>query len=166
MHFKILFKSFTVIELIIVIAIIGILAAILLPRFNQARQDAFIAKAKAELAQIQRAVAILATDSNEWPGHSPIDFVQSGVSGNEVWDLNAPDAGIAATDGTYVAWKGPYINRVPLDPWGSPYFFDTDYDIDLGSGQTWVAVVGSFGPNGQGQNVYDSDDIYLIIASE
>jgi hypothetical protein len=55
---------------------------------------------------------------------------------------------------------------IPLDPWGHPYFFDTDYDIDPSGGVTNAAVIGSFGPNGVGQNVYDSDNIYIKLVQE
>jgi hypothetical protein len=61
------------------------------------------------------------------------------------------------------------MKYIPLDPWGNPYFLDTDYQVDANgnpcqSSCTEVAALGSFGPNGVGQNVYDSDDIILIVA--
>ena len=159
-------RGFTLIEILIVIAIIGLLAAIILFSLGGARELAREAKAKSEIRSIVLAVSLLENDTGEWPGHAVPWVVQSGVSGNEVWDLNAPEAGIANTDGTYQNWKGNYMSIVPADPWGNPYFFDTDYDVDPGPGQTWAAVVGSFGPNGDGQNVYDTDNIYLEIVRE
>ena len=49
-----------------------------------------------------------------------------------------------------------------LDPWGNPYFLDTDYH----TGGDCVVAIGSFGPNGVGQNLYDEDDIIYVIPSE
>jgi hypothetical protein len=48
---------------------------------------------------------------------------------------------------------------VPEDPWGNDYFLDTDYEIN---GVDYI-VLGSFGPNGVGQNLYDDDDVIKII---
>jgi hypothetical protein len=49
-----------------------------------------------------------------------------------------------------------------LSSWGSDYFFDPDYDIN---GKDF-AVVGSFGPNKVGKNLYHSDDIILLLAAQ
>ncbi|RJQ13489.1 prepilin-type N-terminal cleavage/methylation domain-containing protein [Candidatus Parcubacteria bacterium] len=160
------FSGFTIIELIVVIAILGILAAIIIPRLREARLEAQKAQAILMLSQIQRAIGFLETDSDQWPGHVAPGTIQSGASGNEMWNLNGDEAGLVLSDGAFPNWKGPYISSIPRDPWGNHYFFDTDYDIDPGAGQTWASVVGSFGPNGQGQNVYDSDNIIVVFAVE
>jgi hypothetical protein len=98
---------------------------------------------------------MLASDTEKWPGPNSV-----GVTANqEVWDLNSSNAGLVAATGGFPDWNGPYVQSVPKDPWGSDYFFDPDYQI---SGVDY-AVVGSFGPNKVGQNVYDSDDVYLIL---
>ncbi|PIS04616.1 MAG: hypothetical protein COT81_05470 [Candidatus Buchananbacteria bacterium CG10_big_fil_rev_8_21_14_0_10_42_9] len=156
--------GFSLVELLVVIAIIGLLATIAIVATNIARRKAMVTRAQAEVRQIVTAIALLENDSGEWPGHKTIEDVESGGSGNEIWDLNVDLAGIAGTDGNFSGWDGPYMNSVPLDPWGNNYFFDTDYDIDPGAGQKWAAVVGSFGPNGVGQNVYDSDNIFLVLS--
>ena len=65
------------------------------------------------------------------------------------------------------------MNRVPQDPWGNDYIFDTDYDCDASplqtgceshSGQT-VSALHSPGPNGSAANAYDSDDIVFVVCS-
>lgn len=158
-------RGFTLVELLVTIGIMGILASILLVSLNSARASARLAQARSQVNQIRKAISLLESQTNEWPGHKTIDDVQSGASGNEIWDLNASSAGLVASDGGYTNWDGPYINRVPLDPWGHPYFFDTDYDIGSGTSR-WAAVIGSFGPNGAGQNVYDSDNIIEVLFAE
>src|SRR3989338_8562666 len=158
--------GFTLIELLVVIAIIGILASIILASLNNARQNARLVKARAEVSQIRKAIALLETDTSQWPGHKTIDDVQSGASGNEIWDLTAPEAGLLATDGSFPNWNGPYIQAIPLDTWGNPYFFDTDYDIDSTAAERWAAVVGSLGPNGDGQNVCGDEHSYDVLKAE
>jgi hypothetical protein len=90
-----------------------------------------------------------------WPGG-----LDRGVSQNpETWDLTTADAGLLANDGDFENWQGPYLPSIVLDPWGSPYFFDPDYRI----GSVNRVVVGSFGPNRRGRNIYDSDNVYVLL---
>jgi prepilin-type N-terminal cleavage/methylation domain-containing protein len=156
-------KGFTLIELLVVIAIIGMLATLVIGAVNQARAKARVAKVQAELKSLRNAIVLLENDSQEWPGHQAIGVIGSGGS-NEIWDLNDTDAGLSTTDGNFTNWNGPYILNVPLDPWGNEYFFDSDYDIDPSGSTRFAVVIGSFGPNGVGQNLYDSDDIIEILA--
>lgn len=158
-------RGFTLIELLVVIAIIGLLAAIVFVSLSGARESGREARARSDIRHIILAISLLESDTGEWPGHTTPWTVGSGAGGNEIWDLNAQEAGITQNDLTspYAGWKGPYMSFILPDPWGNPYFFDPDYDIDPGAGQTWAAVVGSFGPNG---TVGDADDIILEIVRE
>ena len=148
-------RGFTLIELMISMAIIGVLAAIAIPNYISYRQRAQVAKAQSELKTIEKAVMMLAIDTGFWPNKEKVNEPDT----KEVWNLNVNSAGITDTDGSYPYWMGPYLGEVPLDPWGNPYFFDVDY---LKDGSNYI-VIGSFGPNGVGQNLYDNDDIILIL---
>ena len=150
--------GFTILELIVNVAIIGILAAIAIPAYITFRDKAKIAQAKSDLRNIQLAMEQLANDTNKWPGPRAVGDT-TGSEGKEVWDLNDDDAGLVKTDGGFPNWKGPYMKSVPKDPWGMNYFFDPSYTI----GGKDYAVVGSFGPNKCCQNAYDSDDIVLKL---
>ena len=151
-------SGFSLIELMVSLSIVAILVAIAIPAFNRYRDRAKIAQAQADLRKIRGAVEMLAIDTGEWPGHQAEGRTNT-VGANEIWDLNAPNAGLVATDGGFPNWKGPYLDAVPKDPWESDYFFDTDYII---GGRTKVAL-GSFGPNQVGPNVYDSDNVVIYL---
>ncbi len=151
--------GFTLIELLVVIAIIGILASIVLVSLASAREKGRIAAARAVIHSLREATDMLANDTGEWPGHQKIDMIVT-TGTNEVFDLTTGAAGLMATDGLYRGWRGPYIVTIPKDPWGHDYFFDTDYDLNRNIAPLHQgAVIGSFGPNGVGPNVYDTDDI-------
>ena len=157
-------RAFTLIELMIVVIIIGILAALAANRYHSYRDKVKAAEAQVWINRIAKAVDELAADTGQWPGHQPAGYVYQGAY-NEVWDLNAPRAGLRTNDSSnpFPDWHGPYIaETIPKDPWGNDYFFDTDY---RGEDNKWYAVVGSFGPNGYGPNVYDKDNIVLVIST-
>ena len=157
--------GFSLIELLVVIGIIALLSTIVTAAVNEVRKKARLVAAQKTLRELRTAIAMLKNDTGQWPMHNPIDYVLSGGgSNNERWNLDDADVGLVQTDGNFPNWNGPYIKDVPEDPWGNDYFYDTDYDIDPGAGTRNVTVIGSFGPNGVGQNIYDSDNVIEILA--
>jgi prepilin-type N-terminal cleavage/methylation domain-containing protein len=151
-------RGFTLIELMIVIAIIGILAAIALIVSSSYAKRAKVAEATCDLDMIYKAMILLESDTSQWPGHQTVSQINQG-GGNEVWNLSVGAAGLVITDGNFPGWDGPYLPSVPKDPWGKDYFLDTDYQIN---GVNYI-VLGSFGPNEVGQNLYDDDDVIKIL---
>lgn len=170
-------KGFTLVELLVTIAIIGLLSTLAVAAVSIARQKAKVAKAEHEINQIFEAITMLATDSGVWPGHQPDNTVCSDLpacpANNEFcgpddsvvpndcagMSLSSEPAGIAQDDSSdpYKNWAGPYMANLPNDPWENEYFFDTDYAVDqtgkpLACNPTEtridVVVVGSYGPNG------------------
>jgi len=186
-------KGFTLIEILVVIAIIGLLSTFAVIYLQSAREKAKVAKAKQAIDQIFKAIQILAVDTTEWPGHQTIDSTCVDVppgncSSNEICGpdkngdgcangLTSEIAGLIQDDITtpYSNWQGPYMLRIPLDPWGYEYFFDTDYSIDVNNdpckctntGCHDATVIGSYGPDGitrpTGGAAYDCNDIIKVI---
>jgi general secretion pathway protein G len=148
--------GYTVLEIMITVLIIGVIGAIAWPNIGKARNKARTEQAKADLEMLSSAILQLAWDTGNWPG----GLDRSVVNDAETWNLATSNAGILTASATlFPGWRGPYMRSVPLDPWGSPYFFDPDYRV---TGENHI-VVGSFGPNRVGQNYYDEDDIYILL---
>jgi general secretion pathway protein G len=148
-------SGFTLIEVLVGVLIIGVLMAFVLPNISKARTDAYQKKAEVELEMISTAILKMAWDTGQWPNAEP----RNDIADVEVWNMNVTSAGLIGEDTDFSNWKGPYLPEIPLDPWGNPYFFDPDYRVD----GVWRVVVGSFGPNGRGRNVYDEDNIYILL---
>ncbi len=148
-------RGFTLVEIMIVVAIIGLLAGFGIPAIFRSVKNSRIKQTQTELEMMSAAILQLAWDTGKWPNG------QARTTGGsaEMWDISLARCGLLDTDGTYGEWKGPYYDGEIKDPWGNPYFFDPDFRVD---GVNRV-VVGSFGPNGWGRNRYDSDDIYVLL---
>jgi prepilin-type N-terminal cleavage/methylation domain-containing protein len=86
-------NGFTLMELMIVIAIIGILSAIAIPNFISYREKSKIAHAESELKTIQMAIIDLAFDTNMWPNNIQAGIVDAGCDSGELGDLSAPGSG-------------------------------------------------------------------------
>jgi len=101
-------QGFTLIEIMVVVIIIGILAAIVAPNVIGRVDDAQITKAKAEIANIENAMKFYRLDNFTYP---------SSEQGLEAL-VNKP------ADPNVRNWKtGGYLERVPADPWGNPYLY-------------------------------------------
>jgi general secretion pathway protein G len=173
-------SGFTLIELLVVIGIIGLLSTLAVAGLSYARNKAKTSKAQHDIAQIEKAISIMANDTNEWPGHQMANKVSTTGGDNEIcgetdcgFGIMATTSGLAATDNLFLNWVGPYMDSIPDDPWGNQYFFDTDYRVKKLSDTPCAgaaaalcedaAVIGSYGPDGTGYNLYNSDDIIKIL---
>lgn len=148
-------SGFTLVEIMIVVAIVGLLASMGMLAIRKSVKTSKIKNTQAELEMISAAALQLAWDTGRWPNGNPRNIGTS----LEMWDISLPSCGLMDTDGSFNEWKGPYYGGEVEDQWGNPYFFDPDYNI----GGVNHVVVGSFGPNGKGRNQYDSDDIYVLL---
>jgi len=61
------------------------------------------------------------------------------------------------------AWRGPYIQQVPTDPWGKRYYYDSD--LELVPGSYLEQGIMSFGPNGV-KEYPSGDDIVLMLTDQ
>lgn len=112
-------EAFTLIELMLVVIIIGILVAMVAPRLSGRSEEARIAVAKADVdLNLATALKLYEIDNGAFPSTS------EGVDAL----LKPPSSA--------KNWKGPYIEKVPLDPWGKTYQYRSPgthrtYDYDL-----------------------------------
>ncbi len=121
--------GFTLLELLVAIAIIGILSAVILASLNSAREKGRVAAAQSQLEQIERAIQLLFTDTGFYPsGHASPQTVicDTPLLGTNEIALSDPAAGLVSNGGSWPGWSGPYI-KVPMDPWGGEYYIDSDY---------------------------------------
>ena len=97
--------AFTLIEMMVVLVVIGIIAAIIIPQFAGSSEDAKVATAKASVAELESAVERFYVQMDRYP--TPEEGLQVLV--------DAP----AGDDSK--KWRGPYIKQLRDDPWSHPY---------------------------------------------
>ncbi len=162
-------RGFTLVELLIVISIIGIIAAIVLGSLNSARDKGRRSIARQTLSQIERAMFVLYDDTGFYPsGVADVTDVCINPGANNEIAVNAANTGLVSNGQSWSGWQGPYLS-VPLDPWGTPYYFDSDYECqggEVGCGGTTdtISAILSCGPDmddagSGGSCVYNNDNI-------
>ena len=140
MRDKTKFDAFTLIELMVVIVILGILAAFVVPRLTRRPEEARVTKAKIEISNLEQALELYYLDNGMYP--STEQGLTALIEKPQVGDLPQN-----WQEGGYLA-KG----KLPNDPWGNPYIYispgvyNSDYDLY------------SLGKDGQdGGEGYDAD---------
>ncbi len=168
-------KGFTVLEMIIVIAVIAILAAMITPlavnQINQKRLDA----CRQELVEIKKAIV------------GSLEIVSGGVrnsygfvgdlgmvplrppNGNGLQELLTQSGlpGWQMTSGVWWGWRGPYLSEI-TDPWGNTYDYADYWSGGAPAGTYILARIWSYGPNGINESgatgtAPGGDDLYIDI---
>ena len=98
--------GFTLIEVMVVVIILGILAATIIPQFAGTTHDAKVSKARADIATLESSVERFFLHMDRYPTN------EEGLSVL----VHAPAEGAKN-------WKGPYIKELRPDPWGNPYVY-------------------------------------------
>jgi len=129
-------RGFTLLELLVVIVIIGLLAAFVAPKYFGQIGRSKNQIAKAQIEAFEKALDQYRIDTEHYPE------TNAGMSALFVQPANEPN------------WHGPYLKKgVPLDPWGHAYIYKSpgadgrDYDIS------------SYGADGQASGNGDNADI-------
>lgn len=125
-------RGFTLIEIMVVVVIIGLLAAYIVPQVVSKVDEAKVAKAKQDIATLETALTMFRLDNSRYP---------------------TTDQGLAAlvtqpTDPSIRNWRpGGYIKRISKDPWGNDY----QYAYPGTRGEYDLYSLGSDGqPGGEG----------------
>jgi general secretion pathway protein G len=96
--------GFTLLEIMVVVIIIGVLAAAIIPQFMGTTHDAKVSAAKGDVAQIESALERFNLHMDRYP------TMDEGLK--VLVDVPA---------GEDQKWRGPYIKVLRPDPWGTPY---------------------------------------------
>jgi len=97
--------GFTLVEVMVVVVIIGVLAALIVPRVLGRSDEARATAAKHDIAAIMQSLKLYRLDNGRYPTSD--QGLQALVTKPERPPLPAN-------------WK-PYLDKLPKDPWGSPY---------------------------------------------
>ena len=115
-------SGFTLVEIMLVVIIIGVLAAMVVPRFAGRTEQAKVARAKSDLAAIGLALDLYEMDVGQYP--------------RTLAELVANDPPSSLSEAMRAQWNGPYLKKgLPKDPWGREYQFvresqhQQDYDL-------------------------------------
>jgi len=98
-------RGFTLIELLVVLAIMGVLAAIVVPNVMDRLDGSRVTAARTEINNTMQALKLYKLDNQRYPS------AEQGLDAL----VHKPTAGTPPPN-----WK-PYIDKLPVDPWGNPY---------------------------------------------
>ena len=130
--------GFTLIEIMVVVVIIGILAATIIPQVSGTKFEAKVSAAKGDVAELEAALERFYVHLDRYP---------TSEEGLKVL-VEAP----AGADKQQ--WRGPYIKRLRPDPWRNPYQYRAPGTHNPASFDVWSkGADGADGGEGQGADI-------------
>jgi general secretion pathway protein G len=100
-------RGFTLLEVMVVVVILGVLAALVVPKIISRPDEARAIAARQDIASLMQALKLYRLDNQRYP------TTEQGLQALVARPASAP---LAAN------WKGGgYVERLPNDPWGRPY---------------------------------------------
>jgi general secretion pathway protein G len=131
--------GFTLIEVMVVVVILGLLAAIIVPKVMGRPDEARAVAAKADIAALSQALKLYRLDNTSYPS------TEQGLQALVVRPTTQP---------VPTNWKqGGYLDRLPKDPWGREYLY-------LNPGVRGEIDVFSLGADGQSGGEGINADLY------
>ena len=126
-------RGFTLIEVMVVIVILGVLAALVVPRVMSRPDEARVVAARQDISAIMQALKLYKLDNRRYP------TAEQGLQALIARPTTAPAP---------ANWK-PYLEKLPNDPWGRPYQY-----LNPGiKGEVDVMSLGADGASGgEGKN--------------
>jgi general secretion pathway protein G len=102
--------GFTLVELLVVMVILGMLASLVLPNFFKQAEGARVKTARVQMSTLGTALDAFALDTGRYPSS------QQGLMA------------LIEQPSDMSMWDGPYIKKLPKDPWGNPYEYSGPED--------------------------------------
>ena len=129
-------RAFTLIEMLVVVLILAILAALIVPRVVNRTSDAKRAKAASDIATLSGLLQQYRVDTDKYP------TTEQGLNSLRVQPSDATN------------WRGPYTTKdIPTDPWGNEYLYESPGP----NGEDFVII--SYGSDGAPGGDGDASDI-------
>lgn len=137
-------RGFSLVELMIVLAILVLLAGLVLPRLLGSQDKADRQATQTQISSFESALDMYKIDNRSFPN------TEDGLAAL----LKAPE-----DEGRAKNWDGPYMDELPTDPWGNPY----SYEYPPTEGAKDAPHIWSNGPDGESGT---EDDIQNWSSSE